>query len=92
MRLFKLSMKRLLLSLIATFAFPTAVNAGVDPEVHSICLKASDYAGCVKVQTEGIAAPTRMIIQEGASISEGMHTLTLMHMLGTVIASVCFAI
>ena len=64
-------MKRLLLPLIAIFAFPTAVNAGVDPEVHRICLKASDYAGCVKVQTEGIAAPTRMIIQEGASISEG---------------------
>ena len=64
-------MKRLLLPLIATLAFPTAVNAEVDPEVHSICLKASDYAGCVKVQTEGIAAPTRMIIQEGASISEG---------------------
>ena len=63
MRLFKISMKLLLLSLLAAIALPNTVSAGVDPEVHGICLKASDYAGCVKVQTEGIAAPTRMIIQ-----------------------------
>ena len=64
-------MKRLLLPLLAALLFPTSVNANVDPEVHRICLKASDYAGCVKVQTEGSAASTRMIIQEDASISEG---------------------
>ena len=56
------TMKLLLLPLTATLAFPTAVNAGVDPEVHRICLKAADYAGCVKVQTEGIAAPAAMTI------------------------------
>ena len=64
-------MKRLLLPLLAALALPASVSAGVDPEVHGICLKASDYAGCVKVQTQGIAAPTRMILQEGASIAEG---------------------
>ena len=64
-------MKRFLFPLIAALALPTAVNAGVDPEVHRICLKASDYAGCVKVQTEGLAAPTLKIIQEGAAIAEG---------------------
>ena len=64
-------MKRLLLPLLAALALPAAVIANVDPEVHRICLKASDYAGCVKVQTEGSAASTRMIIQDDASISEG---------------------
>jgi len=40
-------MKRLLLSLIAALALPTAVNANVDAEVHKKCLEARDYAGCV---------------------------------------------
>ena len=64
-------MKKLLIPLLAAFALPNAVNAGVDPEVHRICLKAADYVGCVKVQTKGSEASTRMIIQEGASIAEG---------------------
>ena len=40
-------MKRLLLSLLAALALPTAVNANVDAEVHKKCLEARDYAGCV---------------------------------------------
>ena len=41
-------MKRLLLPLLAALALPTAVNAGVDPEVHNLCKDVSDYMGCVK--------------------------------------------
>lgn len=63
--------KIFLIPLLAAITLPTNVKAGVDPEDHRICLKASDYVGCVKVQTEGSASPTRMIIQEGASIAEG---------------------
>ena len=63
--------KIFLMPLLAAITLPTTVNTGVDPEVHRICLKASDYVGCVKVQTEGYPAPARMIIQEGASIAEG---------------------
>jgi hypothetical protein len=64
-------LKSLLLPLITALTLPTTVNAGIDPEVHRICLKALDYAGCVKVQTEDLAAPTRIIIQEGAATVEG---------------------
>ena len=41
-------MKRLLLSLLAAIALPTAVNAGISDELHKKCLDARDYAGCVK--------------------------------------------
>ena len=63
-------MKRLLLPLLAAINLPSAVNAGVDPEIHRTCLKASDYVGFIKVQTEGSLAPARMIIKEDASIAE----------------------
>ena len=41
-------MKRLLLPLLAAIALPTAVHANVDPKVAEFCLKAADFAGCVK--------------------------------------------
>ena len=41
-------MKRLLLSLLAALALPTAVNAEISDELHKKCLEARDYAGCVK--------------------------------------------
>ena len=44
-------MKRLLLPLLAALALPTAVNANVDPEIAEFCLKAADFAGCVKAMT-----------------------------------------
>jgi len=44
--------KRLLLALLGALALPTAVNAGVDPEVHKLCLPAADYKGCVQMMSE----------------------------------------
>ena len=44
-------MKRLLLALLAALALPTAVNAGVDSEVHNLCKDVSDYIGCVKANS-----------------------------------------
>ena len=44
-------MKRLLLPLLAAIALPTAVNAGVDSEVHNLCKDVSDYIGCVKANS-----------------------------------------
>ena len=41
-------MKRLLLSLFAALALPTAANAQkFNPDAHEICLKANDYIGCM---------------------------------------------
>jgi len=41
-------MKRLLLPLLAALALPTTVIAEVDPKVAEMCMKASDFQGCVK--------------------------------------------
>ena len=41
-------MKRLILSLLAALALPTAVNAEIDKETAEFCLNASDFAGCVE--------------------------------------------
>ena len=45
-------MKRLLLPLLAALALSTAVNAGVDSEVHNLCKDVSDYMGCVKANSD----------------------------------------
>jgi len=44
-------MKRLLFSLLAALALPTAVNANVDPKVAEMCMKAVDFQGCVNAMT-----------------------------------------
>ena len=44
-------MHKLLISLLVAIALPSAVKAGVDPEVHKLCLPAVDYIGCVKAQS-----------------------------------------
>ena len=42
-------MKRLLLApLILGLALPTAVQAKVDPHVHSFCKEVDDYSGCMQ--------------------------------------------
>ena len=60
-------MKRYLLPLLAAIALPTAVNAEVDPNIHKLCLPATDYAGCVKFQTKDKNTP---VIQNESSINE----------------------
>ena len=46
-------MSKILLPLLASIALPTAVNANanVDPKIAEFCLKAADFAGCVKTMT-----------------------------------------
>ena len=41
-------MKRFLIPLLAALALPNAVNANIDPKVAEICMKATDFQGCVK--------------------------------------------
>ena len=40
-------MQRILLSLLAELALPTAVHAGISYKLHKKCLEARDYKGCV---------------------------------------------
>ena len=60
-------MKRLLLPLLAAFALPTAVNAELDPNIHKLCLPATDYAGCIKFQTRN---KNTQVIQNESLINE----------------------
>ena len=63
-------MKRLLLSLIAAIALPTAVNANVDPEIHKLCIPAADYFGCVKAMTnKSTDMPTMKMIDGGIELT-----------------------
>ena len=45
-------MKHLPLPLIAALLLPTSVNAELDPNIHKLCLPATDYAGCIEFQTK----------------------------------------
>ena len=41
-------MKRFIFPLLTALALPITVNANVDPKVAEICMKATDFQGCVK--------------------------------------------
>ena len=41
-------MKRFLIPFLAAIALPTVVNANVNPKIAEICMKATDFQGCVK--------------------------------------------
>lgn len=57
--------------LIAVVLLTSPALAQVDPKIHSLCIDAKDYAGCVKVQTSGGSPDSRVITQQGAPIVEG---------------------
>ena len=41
-------MKSFLIPLLTALALPTVVNANIDPKIAEICMKATDFQGCVK--------------------------------------------
>ena len=41
-------MKRLIIPFLSFIALPSAIQANIDPKVAEICMKASDFQGCVK--------------------------------------------
>ena len=41
-------MKKICFSLLAFIALPTAIEANIDPKVAEICMKATDFQGCVE--------------------------------------------
>ena len=60
-------MKHSLLPLIAALVLPTSVNAELDPNIHKLCLPATDYAGCIEFQTKN---KKNKVIQDESSINE----------------------
>ena len=56
-------MKRLYyFPLLAALAFPNAINAEIDPKVAEFCLKAADFAGCVKAMEGQTNEPLKTTI------------------------------
>ena len=41
-------MKRFLIPFLTALAIPNFVNANIDPKIAEICMKATDFQGCVK--------------------------------------------
>ena len=41
-------MKRLAVTLLAFISFPSIANANLDPKIAEMCMKASDFKGCVE--------------------------------------------
>ena len=41
-------MKKLIIPFLSLIALPSAIQANIDPKVAEICMKASDFQGCVK--------------------------------------------
>ncbi|MDA9704158.1 hypothetical protein N9U76_01820 [Prochlorococcus sp. AH-736-L19] len=60
-------MKRLLLPLIALLFLPISSKAELDPNIHKLCLPATDYAGCIEFQTKN---KKTKVIQNETSINE----------------------
>ena len=60
-------MKRLLLPLIALLSLPISSKAELDPNIHKLCLPATDYAGCIEFQTKN---KKNKVIQNESSINE----------------------
>ena len=63
-------MKRFLILKIVALALPIAVNAGVDPKVHKLCLPAADYLGCIKAQSSN-SNNMRITVDEAVDLLEG---------------------
>ena len=59
-------MKRLLLPLIALLSLPISSKAELDPNIHKLCLPATDYAGCIEFQTK---SKKTKVIQNETSIN-----------------------
>ena len=60
-------MKKFLIPLLAAISLPTSINAGVDPEIHKLCLPAADYLGCIKAQS-GNSNQMRITFDEGVAL------------------------
>jgi len=62
--------KRFLITILSAITLPTAVNAQIDKETAEFCLKAADFAGCVKAMTGEVLEVKKNLI-EGNKCPEG---------------------
>ena len=71
-------MKRLLLPLLAAIALPTAVNAEkIDKEITEFCLKATDFAGCVKTMSKETNIKKLFQMKKNLVMKNHYHSLNI---------------
>ena len=52
-------------------ALPVMAAGDVAPEIHELCISATDYIGCIKAQQGLNEETSRVINQQGADVAEG---------------------
>ena len=70
-------MKRFIFPLIASLLLPTAIEANVDPKIVEICMKAADFARCVKTMSGNSIPSKTEIIKNKQNLAQISLTRTL---------------
>ena len=65
-------MKKVILPFLAFIALPTTIQANVDPKVAEMCMKATDFQGCVK----SISGQSERELNITRNLGEDMETWT----------------
>lgn len=61
------------LAAIAVLAAQQVSGQSVDPKIHSLCIDAKDYVGCVRAMT-GRDTEQRIIIDQGGAVAIGFNS------------------
>ena len=64
-------MKRLAVTLLAFISFPSIANANLDPKIAEMCMKASDFKGCV----ESMSGEGSNILSTNSKLDEAINDL-----------------
>ena len=81
-------MKSLIIPFLSLLALPSAIQANIDPKVAEMCMKATDFEGCVKSmsgQTNKNSSPVGSKYDEALILFEAGDTASAMKMINSYI-------
>ena len=81
-------MKRLIIPFLSFIALPSAIQANIDPKVAEMCMKATDFEGCVKSmsgQTNKNSSPVVSKYDEALILFEAGDTASAMKKINSYI-------
>ena len=81
-------MKRLIIPFLSLLALPSAIQANIDPKVAEMCMKATDFEGCVKSmsdQTNKKSSPVSSKYDEALILFEAGDTAFAMKKINSYI-------
>ena len=81
-------MKRLIIPFLSLLALPSAIQANIDPKVAEMCMKATDFEGCVKSmsgQTNKKSSPVSSKYDEALILFEAGDTASAMKKINSYI-------